>query len=253
MKKIPRIALAQIKYFDLNSKNNLEKILYFIKEAKKAKADIVCFPETCMLKDKYLDFKHGFLKKVQKACEENKIWCIITEDFMFKNGLFNTSILINREGKIKGTYKKIKLYAEKGVNPGKKVKVFETDFGKIGIAICWDLAFPRLFRKMKESGADIIFCPSQWAYEEKAHNNSHSKRELELLKSIIMSRAFENLFFVGFCSPYRNEKELICYSAICSPHKIIKEIYNKEGLICANLPLKEIRVFEKIYPGKEKV
>jgi len=253
MKKRPRIALAQIRYFDLNKKNNLDKILDFIKEAKRLKADIVCFPETCMLKEKYLDFKHGFLKEIQKACKENEIWCIITEDFMFSSGLYNTSILIDRAGKIKGTYKKMKLYAEKGVSPGKRVKVFETDFGKIGIAICWDLAFPKLFRKMKDLGAQIVFCPSQWAYEVKAHDKSHQKRELELLKSIIRARAFENLFFVGFCSPLRDEKDLICYSAICSPHRIVKEIYDDEGIIYADLPLTEIKVFEKIYPGKEKV
>jgi len=252
MRRKPRIALAQIKYFDINKKDNLEKILCFIHKAKKIGADIVCFPETCMLKEKYLDFKHDFLKEIQKACKENEIWCIITEDFMFKSGLYNTSVLIDRSGKIKGTYKKIKLYAEKGVTPGRNVKVFETDFGKIGIAICWDLAFPKLFKKMKNQGAQIVFCPSQWAYEEKAHDNAHEKRELSLLKSIIRSRAFENLFFVCFCSPFRNEKDLICYSAICSPHRIIKDIYDEEGLIYADLPLKKIKEFEKIYPGKEK-
>ena len=42
-----------------------------------------------------------------------------------------------------------------GIEPGKKIKVFETDFGKIGIVICWDLRFPYLFKKMKEKEIKI--------------------------------------------------------------------------------------------------
>src|SRR3989344_4609418 len=116
MKRNPRIAIAQIKYFDLDEKHNLEKIIYFIKKAKEKKVDIVCFPETCILKDKWLEFNHHFLNE------------------------------------IKNEYKKINLYSERGVNPGRKVHIFQTDFAKIGIAICWDLAFPEIFQKMKKSG-----------------------------------------------------------------------------------------------------
>ncbi|MBU3906812.1 MAG: carbon-nitrogen hydrolase family protein [Nanoarchaeota archaeon] len=250
MKTKPRIALAQIKYFDLDTEHNLEKIIYFIKKAKEKKADIVCFPETCMLKEKYLDFSHHFLKEIREACRKNKIWCIITEDFLFGSKIYNTSILIDREGKIRGKYKKIKLYAEKMVNPGKEVHIFKTDFGKIGIAICWDLAFPEIFQKMKKAGAQIVFCPAQWAYEKKAYTKEHRKKELKLLKSLILSRAFENLFFVAFCSPYRDQKDLICYSAIVSQHEIIKEIFGKEGLIFSDIQLKKITKFKRIYPGK---
>lgn len=64
-----------------------------------------------------------------------------------------------------------------------------------------------------------------------------------------MSRAFENLFFVALCSPAknRNEKDLVPYSAICSPHKVLKEIKDKEGLITNEIRLGEIKKLEKIY------
>ena len=170
---------------------------------------------------------------------------------MINGKLYNVSVLIDRNGKIRGKYKKIKLYAERGINPGKKIFTFKTDFAKIGIVICWDLAFPELFSKMKKAGAQIVFCPAQWAYEEKAHEASHKKRELKLLKSIILSRAFENLLFIGFCSPYRREqKDLMSYSAIVSPHKILAEALDKEGIILADLKLSEISKFKRIYPGK---
>src|SRR3989344_1928261 len=170
-----RIALAQIKYFDIHDKHNLEKVLSYIGKAKKGGADIVCFPETCILKERHLDLNHDFLNAIKRECAKQEIWCIITDDFMYKEKLYNMAVLIDRGGKVRGNYKKMRPYAERNVTPGHKVRVFDTDFGRIGIAICWDLAFPNFFKSMKNSGAQIIFCPAQWAYEETAHKSNHKK------------------------------------------------------------------------------
>ncbi|MDD5331234.1 MAG: carbon-nitrogen hydrolase family protein [Candidatus Nanoarchaeia archaeon] len=250
MRRKPRIALAQIKYFDLHPSNNLAKIKEYITKAKKRNADIVCFPETCVIYEKYLHFDHKYLNEIRAECKKHKIWAIITEDFKVKSKLYNTSVLIDRDGKVKGTYYKINIYAERGTSPGKDIRVFNTDFGKVGLSICWDLAFPELFHAMKKKGAEIVFCPSQWAYEKKAYYKGHKKKELKLLKALIRARSFENLNFVAFCSPYLSEKDMVCYSAVACPHKIIKEIYNKEGLIVAELDMKEVKKLKKIYPGK---
>ena len=142
MKKRPRIALAQIKYFDLDQKHNLEKIISSIIKAKKGRADIICFPETAVLKEKYLYSGHKFLKVIRETCRENQIWCILTDDNLHNGTLYNTAMVIDRHGKIRGRYKKKHLYSERGVIPGKRIRVINTDFGRIGLAICLDLAFP---------------------------------------------------------------------------------------------------------------
>jgi len=245
----PVIAVAQIKYYDIHKRNNVEKIKRYIKLAKKKHADIVCFPESCVSKTKTLHFDDEFIKQIKEECKKNKIWAIITEDIILKNKPYNISFLINREGRIKGNYKKIHLYDEDGLNSGKKTQVFKTDFGKVGIVICWDLAFPDLFKKMKKSGAQIVFCPAQWAYEKKAHESQHKKREIEILRSLVLSRAFENGYFIALCNPVRKyESEQVSYSAIVSPHKVLKEISNKEGLIVSEINLKEIENYHKLYP-----
>jgi predicted amidohydrolase len=160
----------------------------------------------------------------------------------------NVSMLINRKGEIKGTYKKIHLYDEDNVIPGKKIGVFNTDFAKIGIVLCWDLKFSRLFKKMKQKGAEIVFCPAQWCYEEKAHDKDHKLREKQLLESLIRARAFENIYFVALCNPViPKEDDLISYSAIASPHKLLNQITDKEGIITAEINLKEIKKLGKIY------
>ena len=246
--KKPVIALAQIKYFDLNRAHNTQKIIKYIKIAKRAGADIVCFPESCLTKKGTLPINHKIINRIREECKKQSIWAIITEDIFFKGKPYNAALLINRKGKIKGWYQKINLFGDK-VNPGRLVKVFKTDFGKIGMAICWDVSFPKLFKKMKDAGAEIVFCPSQWWYEAKAHDSikKRKEREFHLLESLIMTRAFENLFFVALCNPVQDSEHQISYSAIASPHKILKRIVNKEGLITAEINLNEIGKLQKIY------
>ena len=245
-RKNPIIALAQIKYYDTAEKHNVEKIKKYIRLAKKKNADIICFPETCIHKTDYLSLNNKLVKEIQKTCKNNSIWSIVTDSFIINKKPYKIALLIDREGKIRGKYKKINLYDDE-TKRGKKIFIFQTDFAKIGISICWDLAFPDLFRKMKKRGAEIIFCPSKWCYEASVHKKDPKQMELILLKSIIISRAFENLFFVALCNPVTNQKDLISYSAIASPHRIIKEIKDKEGMIVSKINIREIKKFSKIY------
>jgi len=244
----PIIALAQIKYFDKSKTHNVEKIKKFIKLAKKQEADIICFPESCVHKKEILHFNHKLINEIKEECKKNSIWCIINEDMKIRNKIYNTAILINRNGKIKGHYKKINLQGDtEGLSAGKKSKVFKTDFAKIGIAVCWDLAFPKLFKKMKKLGAQIVFCPAHWAYETKVHEKEHKKREIKVIESLIRARAFENLFFVAICNPITTSYDHVAYTAIASTHKILKELIDKEGLLVSEINLKEIPKVEKVY------
>ena len=245
--KKPIIALAPIKYFDISKRHNLEKIKKYIKLAKKSNADIICFPESCVHKTETLAYNDDLIKEIREECKRNSIWCIITEDLILKGKPYNAAILIGRDGEIKGKYKKIHLYGD-DVSAGKKVRVFKTDFGKIGIVICWDLAFPELFKKMKEAGAEIVFCPSQWCYEKQKYDEHHKEREINLLKSLLTARAFENFYFVALCNPLRDEKDLVSYSAIVSPTKILKESIDKQRLMTVKINLDEIKKIESLFP-----
>ncbi|MFH1588376.1 MAG: carbon-nitrogen hydrolase family protein [Candidatus Diapherotrites archaeon] len=245
MQKKPVVALAQIKYFE-KGWNNLEKIKEYIRKAKKAKADIICFPESCVHKTKFLTINHELLKQIRNECRKNSIWCIITEHINVKKKDYNAAVLIDRKGKIKGLYKKINLYGDE-IEAGKKTMVFETDFAKIGIAICWDLAFPEVFRKMRKKGAEIIFCPSKWWYEINAHEKAHKKKEIKIIQSLMLARAFESRMYVAVCNPVMNSKFQVSYSGIASPHRILKELIGKEGIITQKIDLKEMRRLRRIY------
>lgn len=244
--KKPVIAVAQIRYYDIHKTHNVEKIKKYIRLAKKAKADIVCFPESCVKKRGCMAITDKPIKAIRDECKRNSIWCIITEDVKIKGKEYNMSILIDRVGKIRGSYKKINLYGDR-VSPGNKVEVFETDFAKIGIAICWDITYPGLFSMMRQKGADIVFCPSQWNYDLPSHKSRHKYREIQLLRSMVLARAHENVFYVALCNPLINSKTQVSYSAIASPHRILKELIGKEGLITVEVDLKEVKKFRKFY------
>ncbi len=247
-----RIAVAQIRY-SLDSEKNVRKIKEYIRLSKKRGAEIVCFPEACLHQSKQFEIGHRFIKEIREECKKNSIWAIINDDLKIGKKYYSAALLIDRNGKIKGIYRKINTFDE-DVEAGRKIGVFKTDFAKIGIAICWDLKFPELFRKMKLAGAEIIFCPTRWCYEFEVYNSGHKERERKLLKSIIRTRAFENMNFVAVANPViagAYFRDLVSYSAIVSPHKVLRQIKNKEGLIIADINFNEIKKLHKIYQIKK--
>ena len=81
--------------------------------------------------------------------------------------LYNTSILIDRQGELNGVYRKIHMcdaptlgYNESvGIKPGNIPVVADHEIGKLGLTICYDLRFPELFRFLTKKGAEVILCP----------------------------------------------------------------------------------------------
>jgi predicted amidohydrolase len=75
---------------------------------------------------------------------------------------YDTAVLIDRKGQVAGKYRKTHLplaEVEDGETPGSEYPVFDTDFGRIGILICWDYFFPEPTRILRLKGAEIVFLP----------------------------------------------------------------------------------------------
>ena len=82
---------------------------------------------------------------------------------------YNSAVLFGRTGAVVGTYRKVHLTATEatvwGLSPGDGFPVFETDFGRVGVMICYDDYFPETSRVIALSGADVIFYPRVgWPY-----------------------------------------------------------------------------------------
>jgi predicted amidohydrolase len=84
------------------------------------------------------------------------------------HALYNTAVLLDREGRVAGKYRKVYLPREEvegGLTPGSEYPVFRTDFGTVGMMICYDVFFPDPARALAAQGADVILLPI-WGGDE---------------------------------------------------------------------------------------
>ncbi len=80
----------------------------------------------------------------------------------------NSAVLINRLGRVVGIYDKVYPYwsefdVQPPVVPGREVPVFETDFGRLGLAVCFDVNFPEVWQRLAEQGAELVIWPSAYS------------------------------------------------------------------------------------------
>lgn len=239
-----KAAAAQI-VVTSNTEKNLNKILDYIKKSASKKADIVCFPEGSLIHSKNRKYIKKspiniYLERIKNACKDNKIYCIFGTNIADMNKIYNSAFLIDNKGKIIYRYDKVNLFIKeknnKNIATGKTNKIIKTKFGKIGIIICWDIAYPEYVKDLAKKGAWIIFCPS--------HIKNYG-RELESYLQIPYVRAFETSSYFVSCDSAN--KECAQYSIICGPSKIYSKIKGREGIIFAELNRKKIFKLRKYY------
>jgi predicted amidohydrolase len=169
----PRLVrLATVRYRPPRSstaRENLERFARLIEQAAAQRADAVCLPEAITLVGTGRSYVEAaeqvpgptteFLGNLARA---HRLY--IVAGILERDGaeVHNTAVLLDRDGKLAGTYRKVCLPREEsdgGVAPGGEFRTFDTDFGRIGIMICWDVAFPEPARELALDGAEVIFLP----------------------------------------------------------------------------------------------
>lgn len=149
---------------------NIASMSELIDKAGKAGCTIICLPEgwpTCNTGLGMQKTESNTLEgsaSVMMAGKAKQYGMYIVSGLYSWAGdiLKNVAVLYGRTGKIEGIYEKVQLpdsEAEAGAVPGNSFPVFTTDFGKIGILICWDSFFPEVSRILAVNGAEILFCP----------------------------------------------------------------------------------------------
>jgi predicted amidohydrolase len=80
----------------------------------------------------------------------------------------NSAVLLDRAGRVAGIYDKVYPYwSEFALLPtvqiGNAAPVFETDFGRVGLAICFDVNFPEVWKELADNGAELVIWPSAYS------------------------------------------------------------------------------------------
>jgi predicted amidohydrolase len=149
---------------------NLELWCEQIDAAGKLGLDIVCLGEAILsvgtsatIKDRAQPIPGPISEVLSEAAKRNKIWVVAGLTELDGEVVYNTAVLLNRNGELVGKYRKVHLPREEwkeGIRPGQEYPVFETDFGKVAIQICYDWFFPEAAEIFALNGAEIIFAPT---------------------------------------------------------------------------------------------
>ncbi len=139
----------------------------FLKDVSPESTDIVCFGELatsgCLYSERQVPALDELVKSFNGLDYSIMIGCPKSGD----DGLQNCYMYYDK-GKYQ-LYHKINLFGpmneDKVYTPGTKPGIFDTKFGKIGAAICYDLRFPEIFENLKAGGAEIIFVPAAFPRE----------------------------------------------------------------------------------------
>lgn len=181
-----KVAAIQMAVGD-NETENIDKALQQVHCAADAGANIILLQELFstpyFCKDQNPDFlalaqprsSHPALLALQKLAKDRHLVLPVSFFERANNAFFNSLVVFDAEGKDLGLYRKAHIpdgpgYQEKFYfSPGDTgFKVFDTQYGRIGVAICWDQWFPEAARVMALQGAEILFYPTAIGSEPRA-------------------------------------------------------------------------------------
>ena len=218
------------------------------------KPDLILLPELWLSGafniDKAISLATAFPGKISEDfCEIasiHNVW-IHAGSFIEKqdNAFFNTSLIINSQGEIAATYKKIHLFGfqegeSKYLTRGDDLVCIATPLGMTAITTCYDLRFPEIFRKLLDKGATSILMSSGWPEERIEHWNSLSK-----------ARAIENqTFFIG-CNGVgiSNKTKLGGNSLVIDPWgNLLNKQTNTENIFNIEIELQQVNTVREKLP-----
>ena len=168
-----------------NAQLNLDRAADYIRDARRAGAQIVCLPETVTTNGVAGDapIDPDWSKFFISAAIENSIAIIAPYYVNEEKRIFNQASVFDPLGNLKGYYRKAQPTGSeaKRITPGDQFPILDLGFAKIGIMICMDIYFPEIARIYAMKGAELLFWPTT------THGPTQSGLEAQL-----RSRAIDN-------------------------------------------------------------
>ena len=194
---------------------------------------------------------------LSEQAKKNKVWLIsgtIPIKSALENKIYAACMVYNDKGELVSRYNKIHLFdahleitketydESETVEAGNQVVVVDTPFGKIGIAVCYDLRFPELFRQLVLQGAEIMVVPSAFtAITGKAH-----------WEVLLRARAIENLCYVVASAQggyHVNGRETHGDSMIIDPWgAILERLPHGSGYVIAEIDTANTKKIRQNFP-----
>lgn len=235
------ISLGQMDIILGEPQRNLATVRQMTAEAARRGSDLVMFPElwsTGYDLDHAADYATttdtGIFSEVVALAQEHKIAIVGSCLSVLGRGKFgNTAVYTTAAGQNIATYSKTHLFRlmneEQYLTAGDKLSLVETNWGKMGLAICYDLRFPELFRAYALAGVTAVLLPAEWPYPRLAH-----------WRTLLRARAIENQMYVIACNRVGQTEDTRFFgrSAIIDPWgEIVVEGGEQAMLLTATIDL----------------
>lgn len=173
----PGLSLDKAQVIELQQEMQ-EQVLSGMKEAGQRGCDFIVTTEAvnfcgtqssirCDYREVVPGLEDPFFTATAAIARENKAYITLGAYNQREGKLYNSAIIYNQDGEQQAIYDKIHLAGseKERLTPGDEYLVIDTRFGKIGVAICWDMQFPEAARELVLSGAELIVCPT-WGWEQ---------------------------------------------------------------------------------------
>lgn len=193
---------------------------------------------------------------LQTLAREHRVW-IVGGTIPIKHPnhphkVFAASLVFDDRGQMVGHYYKMHLFdvelpSEKyeesaRVVPGEEPKIIKTPFGWCGLAICYDIRFPELFRYVQMQGAEMVTLPSAFTVPT-------GKAHWEIL---VRARAIENQVYVIAAAQtgrHPNKRETYGHSLIVNPWgEVLASLGDEEGIVVADVDLAYLHQLRERFP-----
>ena len=253
------VALIQMRT-GLDKAANVATAVSEIRAAAQQGADLAVLPEMfcCPYDHKYFapysePAGGPVWRALSEAAQSNQIW-VVGGSFPESDGdqLYNTCFVFDSQGRQIARHRKVHLFdvdlpgmkfrESSTFATGEKITVFDTPFGKMGCAVCFDLRFPELFRAMAVRGAKIIFLPAQF-------NTSTGPAHWEL--SLRMRAVDNELFMVGASAARYEGFSYPCWghSTVCDPFgQVIASCDETEQILYSDIDLGRVDEVRRSLP-----
>lgn len=178
------------------------------------------------------------LAAIQKECRNLKLVCVGSLPELDNGKIYNTAYVIDN-GELVGSYRKLHLFStmreDQYLAAGNQSLVIDTSVGKLGVAICYDLRFPELFRKLALEGAEIICIPAEWPKPRQEH-----------WKTLLRARAIENQLFIiaANCCGVQGKLDFFGLSQLISPlGNVLQMAQEKNAELIADFDFAEMEKY----------
>ena len=194
---------------------NLDHAEQLIREAAEKGAQMICLPELSttgyrqdLLQDRLWELSESVpgptTDRMGALAKELGVYIILpmNERGSMTGIMHNSAVLLNKQGEVQGVFRKVHAYATERYyfTDGNQYPVFDTEYGKIGIMICYDMGFPETARMLTLQGAEIILVPSAWCQEDE-----------DTWDINIPARALENRVFIAAVNRVGDEDDLTMF------------------------------------------